>query len=132
MSSLSVNVDIDPDEDLFGYTVDDLQEDILVTNKSIHGTLKFIDDYSAAGFVGDESSGNFIALHCEVPNVEDATITVEVVNGVHGPTTLGDDGLVVARIADKSSQKIKVVASKEGYDSVIKTFALDQLVVEDS
>lgn len=132
MSSLSVNVDIDPDEDLFGYTVDDLQEDILVTNKAIHGKLKFIDDYSAAGFVGDESSGNFIALHCEVPNVEGTTITVEVVNGFHGPTTLDDDGLIVVRIADKSSQKIKVVASKEGYDSVTKTFALDQLVVEDS
>lgn len=132
MSSLSVNVDIDPDEDLFGYTVDDLQEDILVTNKAIHGTLKFINDYSAAGFVGDESSGNFIALHCEVPNVEGATITVEVVNGRHGPTTLDDDGLVVVRIADKSSQKIKVVASKEGYDSITKIFALDQLEVEDS
>ena len=132
MSSLSVNVDIDPDEDLFGYTVDDLQEDILVTNKAIHGTLKFIDDYSAAGFVGDEASGNFIALHCNVLGVEDATITVEVVNGFHGPTTLDDDGLVVVRIADKSSQKIKVVASKQGYDSVTKTFALDQLEVEES
>ena len=132
MSGLSVNVDIDPDEDLFGYTVDDLQEGIRITNKAIHGTLKFISDYSSAGFVGDESSGNFIALHCEVPDVEGVTIKVEVVNGVHGPSTLDADGLVVCRIADKSSQKIKVVASKEGYDSVIKTFALDQLEVEDS
>lgn len=129
---MSVNVDIDPEEDLFGKTVDDLQEDILITNKAIHGTLKFINDYSAAGFVGDESEGNFIALHCEVPGVDDATITVEVVNGYHGPATLDDDGLIVVRIADKSSQKIKVVASNSEYDPVTKIFDLSKLTLLDS
>lgn len=130
MNGLTVDADIDPSEDLLGKSVEDLQEDIQIGARSIAGTLKYIDDYSSAGYAGDEVSGNFIALHCEVPDTEDVTITVEVVGGVHGPTTLDADGLVIARIANKSSQTIKVVASKEGYKSVVKTYRLNGLDCE--
>ena len=126
-----MNTSIAADEDLFGKVIGDLQSGIKVTNKAIHGTLKYIDDYSSA-FSGDEASGNYIALHCEVPSVDDAVIRVEVVNGFHGPTTLDPDGIVVVRIADKSSQKIKVVASKDGYESFTRIYDLSQLILEDS
>ena len=97
------------------------------------GTLKYVDDYSAA-FGGDLAHGNYIALHMTATdeNDEPATITVEIVNGVSGPVTLDADGLYVGRIADKRTQTIKVVASKEGYDSITKVFRLDALTLEEN
>ena len=110
--------------DLLGKTADDLQENIVIgSDLAITGTLKYVDDYSSAFGTG-EDSGNYIAIKFE--SDEDAIITAEVVNGVHGPVTLDEDGILVARIADKSSQTIKIVASKDG-NSVTKIYTLDGL-----
>jgi hypothetical protein len=125
LTGLTVDVDIASDTDLFGKTVSDLQSDIVIGSDEITGTLNYIDDYSSA-FSGELSSGNFIAIHASVPDVEDVTITVKVTN----PVTLDDDGIAVLRIADKSSQTITVVASKEGYTSVQKVFGLSGLTCE--
>ena len=125
MSGLTVDVDIDPSENLFGYTVDELQDDIVVSGNAITGTLKYIDDYSTA-FGPGEDSGNYLAIHASVPDVDDVTMTVAVTN----PSVLDADGICVCRIADKSSQTITVVASKEGYADVTKTFDLSGLTVE--
>ena len=124
---MSVDADIDDNEDLFGKTWDDLQEDIKVESEYIEGTLKYIADYSGAGYTGEEKSGNFVVLHAEVPDVEGVTITAEVVGGVHGPQTLDSDGLCIFRITDKNSQKIRFVASKTGYPSVTKVYSLRPL-----
>lgn len=113
--------------DLFGKTADDLQENIVIgSDLAITGTLKYVDDYSSAFGTG-EDSGNYIAIKFE--SDEDAIITAEVVNGIHGPVTLDEDGILVARIADKSSQTIKIVASKDG-KSVTKIYTLDGLTCE--
>lgn len=113
--------------DLFGKTADDLQENIAIDDSNaVTGTLKYVEDYSSA-FGAGEDSGNYIALKFE--SDEGAEITAEVVNGVHGPTTLDEDGILVARIADKSAQSIRVVASKDGV-SVTKTFTLTGLACE--
>ena len=122
MTGLTVDTEIAADEDLWGLTTADLQSGIEIGSDSITGTLKYIADYSSA-FQGDLSSGNFIAIHCSVPGVEDATITVKVTN----PVTLDEDGIAVLRIADKSTQTITVVASKTGFESVTKTFSLTGL-----
>lgn len=127
MSGLTVDVDIDPTENLFGYTVDELQSDVAIGDDAITGTLKYIDDYSTA-FGPGEDSGNYIAIHASVPDVEDVTITVTVTN----PSVLDADGICVLRIADKSTQTITVVASKEGYASVTKEYDLSGLTVLDS
>lgn len=118
MTSLSVNVDanISDSVDLFGKTVSDLQEDIVISKNGVTGTVKYIADYSSAYGAG-EDSGNYLAIRCSTPGVEGATITVEVVGGLHGPTTLDEDGICICRITDKTTQTIKVVASKEGLDS---------------
>lgn len=116
--------------DLFGKTASDLQTGIVVGDTGIEGTLKFVDDYSSAGYTGDEESGNFIVLHIDT-NVA-ATITVEVVNGVHGPVTLDEDGIVICRIADKSTQTIQVVASADGFETLTKTFSLTGLTCRES
>lgn len=122
--------------DLFGKSASDLQEDITVGMLSgvLNGTLKYVDDYSAA-FGGDLASGNYIALHITATDENDApadAITVEIVNGTSGPVTLDEDGLWVGRIADKSTQIIRIVASKDGYDSVTETFRLTALELLES
>lgn len=124
---MSVDFDISDDVDLYGMVASDLQEDVAVEGNAISGTLKYVENYT--GFSGDEAlqSGNYIALHAEVPGVDDATITVKVT----GEVELDSDGIAVLRIADKSSQTIKIVASKDGYRSVSKTFTLADLVCEE-
>lgn len=109
--ALSVVAGTDDDGSLFGKDASDLQENIVIGNNYIAGTLKYISDYSSAGYTGDEKSGNFLVLKCEA--TDGATITVEVVGGVHGPSTLDEDGLVICRIAN-NNQSIKVVATKNG------------------
>ena len=124
MNGLTVDVDIDPDEDLFGYTVDQLQSNVRVKDGKILGNLKYISDYSSA-FGPEMDEGNYLALHCSVPGVEGVTIKVTV----NQESTLDSDGLVVCYIGDKNSQTVKVVASKDGYDSVTKEFVLNGLTV---
>lgn len=120
---LTVDTDIDALENLFGKTIDELQNDVEVGDDEITGTLYYQDDYT--GFSGDASlqTGNYLVLHASVPDVDDVTITVTLTNAV----TLDDDGIVVLRIADKSTQTVTVVASKTGYETVTKTFTLDEL-----
>lgn len=128
---MSVDADISTSEDLFGKTVDELQSGVSVGTNAITGTLLYVDDYTGFSSKVEEQSGNYLALHCSVPLASDATITVEVIGGTSGPATLDDDGLIVDRIAN-TSQKIKVVASKTGYESVTKTFNLTGLTLNES
>lgn len=124
MTRLSVDANIASDEDLFGKTVADLQSNISIGRNTIQGTLKHVTGYT--GFDGSNpelQSGNYLVIHAEVPDEDDVTITVKVTN----PVTLDDDGIAVLRIADKNSQTVTVVASKDGYDSVTKVFRLNHL-----
>lgn len=125
---LSVDADIDPSVDLYGKVVSNLQSNINVSDDSITGNLKFIEDY--VDFPGsDYETGYFIALHAEVPDVEDVQITVKVEDS--DSETLGENGIVVKRIEDKNLQTITVVASKTGYESVTKEYDLSGLVLLD-
>jgi hypothetical protein len=132
--SLSIDANIADTVDLFGKAASDLQENIVIGNSAITGTLKYVDDYSAAFGSGELGSGNYLALHITAAagNAAADAITVEIVNGVSGPVTLDEDGLYVGRIADKSTQTLKVVASKTGYASVTKTYSLTGLTLADS
>ena len=114
--------------DLFGKDASDLQTSIEVDSASgtITGTLKYIADYSSA-FGGDLASGNYLALHCEVPDVEGVTITVKLTN----EATLDEDGNIILRIADKDTQTIKVVASKDGVDPVTRVYSLTGLTCQE-
>lgn len=125
---LTVDTDIDPLEDLFGKTVDELQDDVEIGDDEITGTLLYVDDYT--GFSGDASlqSGNYLVIHASVPDVDGVSISVKVTN----PVTLDEDGIAVLRIADKTSQTVTVVASKEGCESVTKVYDLNGLTCNDS
>lgn len=124
--SVAVDADVADTVDLFGKVASDLQENIVVGTSGITGTLKHVADYSSA-FGSGLDSGNYLCLHFDTPDVTGATITVEIVNGTSGPVTLDSDGIWVGYIADKSTQTVKVVASKEGYETVTKTYSLTGL-----
>ena len=126
MTGLTVDADVSNSIDLFGKTVYELQNNIVIGTDSITGTLYGLDDY--VGFSSDTSlqTGNYLVIHAEVPDMEDATITVKITN----PVVLDEDGIAVLRIADKNSQTLTVVASKEGYESVTKVYSLSGLTCE--
>lgn len=99
------------DVDLLGLTPDDLQDDVEISDGAISGTLKYVSDYT--GFSSDvsEQNGNYLAI--KVIAVEDAKITVELINGTLGhPVTLDSDGMIVLKIADVDTQSIEIVATK--------------------
>lgn len=108
---------------MFGKVASDLQENIEVDSNSIQGTLKYIADYSSAGYTGDEVSGHFLAL--KITAVAGATITCQVIGGLHGASTLDEDGLVVCRIAN-TTQSIRIVVTKDT-QSVTKNYSLSEL-----
>ena len=126
MSGLTADVDFGDVTQFWGKTPADLQSDIEIDGTNISGILNYIDDYSSA-FSGDEASGNYIALHFSVPDVDDVTLTATITN----PVTLDPDGILVGRIRDKDSQTITVVASKEGYESVTQVYDLSGLICDD-
>lgn len=98
------------DVEVLGKDAGDLQEDVAIANSAITGTLKYVTGYT--GFSGDVSlqSGNYLAIKVEA-NAD--AITVELVGGTVGhPVTLDEDGMIVLRIADTSTQSITVVATK--------------------
>lgn len=120
-------VGLSGDVDLLGKEADDLQEDVEVANGAITGTLKYVTGYT--GFSGDvsEQSGNYLAI--KVTAVEGATITVELINGTVGhPVTLDEDGMIVIRIADKTTQSVEVVATKDSL-SETQRFSLTGLTL---
>lgn len=110
---------------MLGKDASDLQSNIVISDGMISGTLNYIADYSSAGYTGDEQDGHFIALKCT--SVSGATITVEVLGGVHGASTLDADGLIICRIAN-TNQQIKVVTTKNGQSNT-QIYALNGLTL---
>lgn len=121
-------VGLSGDVDLLGKTADDLQEDVEVGVDAITGTLHYVTDYT--GFSGDpaEQEGNYLAL--KVTAIDGATITVELINGTVGhPVTLDEDGMIVIRISDQSTQSVQVVATKDN-KSEVYNYSISGLTLE--
>ena len=123
---MTVDADLG-DTDLLGKVASDLQSDISIGSDAITGTLKYVTDYTGFSSVTEEQSGNYIALHFE--SDEDAVITVEVVGGHSGPSTLDDDGIIICRI-ESTSQSIKAIATLNGLTTT-KTFSLTGVTLEE-
>lgn len=76
--------------------------------------MKYVTGYT--GFNGSnpvEQEGNYLALHATA-EPSGATITVELIGGTSGkgPVKLDPDGIIVLRITNKDTQKVKVTATK--------------------
>lgn len=104
-----------------------MQSGVGVGANDISGTLNYVTGYT--GFSGDpaEQSGHYLALHADTA-VEGSTIVVELSDSGKAPVTLDSDRTIVLRIENKS-QTIKITASKEGYDTVTKTYTLSGLTL---
>lgn len=125
---------LEPESDegeFFGYTGAELQTDLVISHDEFTGTLNYVDGskWDGAGWSSDEEAGNFVAFKV-TGAPEDATITIEIEGGDHGPVTLDADRNIVCRIKN-TTQKIKVVAidSTEHY-TVRKTYSLRNLTLE--
>ena len=80
--------------DLWGKDCDDLQTSISITDGVASGTLKYVADYTSAGF--DMSQGtNFIALKANV-----STGTTVKVKFNNKTTTLDEDGIIVLQMTE--------------------------------
>ena len=111
---------------MLGKSVSDLQSNIVVGTNAITGTLKYVADYSSAGYAGEEASGNYLVIHSASTDAD--AVTVEVVGGVHGEQTLDVDGICICRIAN-TSQKIRVKAYKNGIVGNVQTYDLSGLTL---
>lgn len=114
--------------DVLGKTVSELQSGVTISGSTISGTLNPVDDYT--GFSGNvaEQSGHYLVLKATTENASD-TITVELVGGTVGhPVTLDSDRNIVLRIANPSTQSVRVVATN-GTSTVTKTYSLTGLTL---
>lgn len=114
--------------DVLGKTVAELQSGVTISGSTISGTLNNIDGYT--GFSGNvaEQSGHYLVLRAETGNASD-TITVELIGGTVGhPVTLDSDRNIVLRIANTSTQSVKVVATN-GKRTVTKSYSLTGLTL---
>ena len=128
LKNLTVDFDIPATTDLLGKSVTDLQENVSINGDVISGILKYVADYSSAGYGPDEKAGNFIAFHVDIPGCDDATITATANNRTK---TFDDDGLDITRVSS-TAQTIVLTASKEGYTDVTKTLKLTGLTLNQS
>ena len=113
---------------LFGKTVDSLQENVVVGESEITGTLKHVTGYTGFSSNTSEQEGNYLALKVDADS-EDAIVTVELVGGTKGPVTLDDDMNIVLLIKNKDTQSVKVTMN-DGEDSTTKTYGLTGLTLE--
>ena len=125
--SLSVSPE-DGGANLFGKTVDSLQENVVVGESEITGTLKHVTGYTGISINTSEQEGNYLALKVDADS-EDAIVTVELVGGTKGPVTLDEDMNIVLLIKNKDTQSIKVTVN-DGEDSATKTYGLTGLTLE--
>ncbi len=114
--------------DLFGKTSDELQENIVITDDAITGTLKYVEGYTGFSSKTAERKGNYLAITATTLEPADS-ITVELVNGTKGPVTLDEDGTIVIRVTDPSTQSIRVVITKDGNVST-HDYSISNLVLE--
>ena len=118
----------DPATVILGKAVSSLQEDVVVHDKFIKGTLKYVTGYTGYSEEVDQQSGNFLALKFDVS--DGATTTVQLLGGPNkNPVTLDNEANAVFRITDRNTQRIKVVTTL-GDDTITKVYSLAGLSIE--
>ena len=124
-SDIYVDPEIDPDFDLLGKVVGDLQENITISANNILGTLKYVEGYT--GFSGDpeEQNGNFLAFMVTyLPDYD--TLTVETVD--QGEQTLDPDRTMVLRVVKKAPFTVRAYSDSKCVAA--KSYNIDQLKLE--
>ena len=112
---------------MFGTDVDDMQENLVVGEGAITGTLKYLD---TGALVNRWGAGNFMALKFEDidPKATSIKVGMEPSYGDGLVEILGDPDMNGAwKVTDKDEQMFKVVTT-DGTKTVTKTYALSDLV----
>lgn len=109
-----------------------LQSDITITDGVVSGTLHYVENYT--GFDkqhAEKQKGNYFALTIDAP--EGADVYVELVGAVSKPgmhKLPADDRIIVARVTNPATQKIRITIVKDGYTTV-SVYSLAGLVLEE-
>lgn len=129
MTGISVEAE-DADTEVFGTAVEDIQEDVVVENGRITGTLKYLD---SGDIVDTWGEGNFLVLKFD--DIDENATSVKV-----GMEPSQGSGLVeiiddpdkngVFKVTDKNSQKFKYVVTS-ATDVITQTFDLSGLTCEE-
>jgi len=127
----ALTVDKNVGSSVLGKLVSALQKDIEFTGSKITGTLKYVTGYTGYSSDPKLQSGNYLAVHASVPDVDDVTITVYLTGAlVRQTVTLDEDGILVIRVADNVHQRVTFTATKEGEVPYSVTYLLSGLTVE--
>ena len=112
--------------DLLGKTVNELQSNVSIANNVISGDLKYIADYTSAGY--DMSNGTNFVVTKATPSVEGNTIEVTL----DGTTkTLDSDGILITQMNDaRKSMSITYTEKADGETVDTYTLALSGLTLE--
>lgn len=119
---------------VLGKTVSSLQENVVVSNNAISGTLNSIDDYTEFSSDPELQAGHFLALKFTADWDSYTSVKVGVVPSSIGmdlqeiKTDLDKNG--VFRITNISTQKI-VVESTNGVQTKRQEYSLTGLTLED-
>ena len=91
--------------------------------------MKYVTGYT--GFSGDPDlqEGNFLAFKVAPSLGEDATYTIEIINGHSGPAQLDSDMNAVIRIESNSTQSLKLVGTLDD-KSVERIYSFAGLTLE--
>lgn len=122
--TININVKaVDDGTQVHGVKASELQENIVVTEDAITGTLKHKTSYT--GFSSDtgKQEGNYLAL--AITSDEGTTIKTQLLNG-SGNEVEVTDGFCVYRITSKDTQKVKITSTKSN-KTVMKEYLLTGL-----
>lgn len=132
LSALTIDADIGASVDLLGKYVADLQKDVVVGKYMLEGELNYIDDYT--GFSGDPELqvGHYIALHAEVPDVQNVTIKFKLSDKAGENVLDPSDGILILRCTERGVQDNRTItftAYKDGCAPYSKTFGVGDLIL---
>lgn len=112
--------------DLWGQDSDDLQEDIVIADGAITGTLKKL---TSGALVNNWGAGYFIAL--TMSNVDSDALYVMAgmdPSVSSGMVKLDDDNTIVCKVTNKTTQKFKVIQYTQ-YSATVQVFDLSGLTL---
>ena len=112
--------------DLWGQDSDDLQENIVVADGAITGTLKKL---TSGALVDRWGAGYFIALTMSNVDADALYVMAGLDPSVSsGMLKLDPDNTIVCKVSNKTTQKFKVVQYTQ-YSATVQTFDLSGLTL---
>lgn len=123
---LTVSVPEDTEE-VLGKTVSDLQENVIIRESDIGGTLNYVTGYTGFSTNPARQKGNYLVLKVAA-DPSTANISVTISGASFDPADIDESGNVVLRITDPTTQSVKVSATVSN-DTIERTYKLNNLTL---